>query len=107
MGESLTLFDDKKVKKHVKLQFKKILDSSVDVEMLLDVISNRLDGKFVFTRNSDNEIAIKIDKRKKKEKVQDEVQEILNSIQVDFDLKYLIKILDCDNEIILRVRRKR
>jgi hypothetical protein len=90
METALNLFESNGLKNTLKTQFKKIKESSVTVDTVLKVLSERLSEKYNITQTN-YEIVVKVDKRKNLEQVKVEVQNVLDEVEVSFDMRYLFK----------------
>jgi hypothetical protein len=106
MLTAVGLFESPSIKETLKSQFKKIKKSKVTIDTVQNELIQRLNDKYNCTR-SNYEVMIKVDKRKNIEQVKNEVQNVLNEIEVTFDMIYLFKVKVGQNEIIVRARRNK
>lgn len=105
MSTALGLFESPSLKETIKGQFKQIKKSTVTIDTVLGQMTTLLSEKYNVQKNS-YEVIVKVDKRKNIDHVKKEVQQVLDQINVPFDMKYLFKVLKGQNEIIVRARRK-
>jgi hypothetical protein len=106
MLTAVGLFESPSIKDTLKSQFKRIKKSKVTIDTVQNELIQRLDDKYNCIK-SNYEIMIKVDKRKNIEQVKNEVQNVLNEIEVTFDMIYLFKVKVGQNEIIVRARRNK
>ncbi len=98
-----TLFNDDKMKHELKNK----LDCLEDTNDILERIREKLDSKMNSVINN-NELVIKIDRRKNKDGIIGRVRDIISSVLKDPEsLDLLLKIIENDNEIVVRKRREK
>lgn len=97
------LYNDNKMQEELKQK----LDCLEDTNDILEKIKEKIDPKAVSVI-TDNELVIKVDRRKNIEGVIEGVRNIIYGILQDPDnLDLLFKIIEGDNEIIIRKRREK
>lgn len=99
-------FENPKLNRIVEKELLKLKKSNIKVEKILDSVEEKLLDRYNIIRTQ-YEVRIKVDKRKNQKTVIGDIEDILNSIGVNFDIEYLLKIITTQSEIIIRARRKR
>lgn len=107
MNTALALFENKRVRKYMKTQFKNIRNSKIDPEVILAQLAEFFKEKYCLTKISSSEIAIKADKKKNIQQLETEIQKQLvyyiNGTNID--VSFLFKIMRDNNELIVRAKR--
>jgi hypothetical protein len=107
MTELALLLENTSVIHYVQSQFKKMKKHKLETNASITILAEQLKATHTVTRQSSDELAIKIDKKKNVDEIKRELTEVLsNIVDKDIDISLLYKFVKVNNEMINKVKRK-
>lgn len=101
------LFDSKNLNNYVHLQFKKLKKKKNKLKSsdILVKLNSSIKDKYNIIRSSNNELVIKLEKKKNIKDAHKDIQQELKKLLPNMDINLLFKIVDNSNEIIIKAKR--